>query len=111
MIHHAKHEPTIIKVRGGVRSTTVYMTNEEKLRLVQSVYSNPKRLRIAQFIFSNKQCTAEQIIEATGYNKTTVSQIIAEMKEVGVVRSEQSLVDGRLFYLSLTDTGKRLIRL
>lgn len=87
------------------------MTNEEKLRLVQSVYSNPKRLRIAQFIFSNKQCTAEQIIEATGYNKTTVSQIITEMKEVGVVRSEQSLIDGRLYYLSLTDTGKKLVRL
>jgi DNA-binding MarR family transcriptional regulator len=94
----------------GVKSTA-YMTNEEKLRLVQSIYSNPKRLTIAQFIFSHKQCTAEQIIEATGYNKTTVSQIITEMKEVGVVVSTQSFLDGRIYYLSLTDTGKRLIKL
>lgn len=87
------------------------MTNEEKLRLVQSVYSNPKRLTIAQFILSHKSCTSERIIEATGFNKTTVSQIISEMKEVGVLNMTQSSADGRVYFLSLTEIGKRLLRL
>ena len=87
------------------------MTNEEKCRLVNSVYSNPKKLTIAQLILSHKSCTSEQIIEATKFHKVSVSQMISEMIQVGVVEMAQSAIDKRVYYLTMTDLGKRLLKL
>ncbi len=108
--HYIQHEPTNMNVRGGVKSVTVYMTNEERYRLVNSIYSNPKRLTVAYFILSSKQCTSEQIIEATGFNKSTVSQIISEMVASGAASIAESSIDGRSFFISLTEVGKKLLR-
>jgi DNA-binding MarR family transcriptional regulator len=94
----------------GVKSTA-YMTIEEKVRLVNSVYSNPKKLTIAQFILSHKGCTNDEISDATGIHKVTISQAISEMMEVGVVVIASSKKDKRVNYLSLTDLGKKLVRL
>lgn len=84
------------------------MTNEEKLRLVQSVYSNPKRLRIAQLVLSEKKCTGEKISELTGYSRSTISEALKEMEAVGVVINVKS---SYFRYYSLTSLGKRLLAL
>lgn len=91
-------------------STRRDMTNEERYRLVNSIYSNPKRLTVAYFILSSKQCTSEQIIEATGFNKSTVSHIVSEMVAAGAASITESDIDGRSFFISLTEVGKKLLR-
>lgn len=87
------------------------MTNEEKLRLVQSVYSNPKRLRIAQFILANPYCTNEEISDILEIEKTSVSKMVGEMLAVGVVEIMIKDKDRRSNHLRLTDLGKKLLKI
>lgn len=111
MTPYIQHEPTNMKGRGGVTAITVYMTNEEKLRLVQSVYSNPKRLRIAQFILANPYCTNEEISDVLEIEKTSVSKMVGEMLAVGVVEIITKDKDRRSNHLRLTELGKKLLKL
>ena len=87
------------------------MTNEEKLRLVQSVYSNPKRLRIAQFILANPYCTNEEISDVLDIEKTSVSKMVGEMLAVGVVEIITKDKDRRSNHLRLTELGKKLLKI
>ena len=94
----------------GVKSTAI-MTNEEKVKIVTSVYSNVKKLTIAQFIFNSKSCTSEQIIDHTGYDKVTVSVTIKDMLEAGLITISTNEVDRRYRIITMTETGKRLMKM
>lgn len=94
----------------GVKSTA-FMTSEEKIKIVSSVYSNVKKLTIAQFIFNSKSCTSEQIIEATGYGSVSVSQILAGMLDAGIITMSVSDVDRRYRTVTMTELGKRIMKL
>lgn len=108
MTPYIQHEPTNMKGRGGVRSITVYMTNEERVRLVNSVYSNIKKLTIAQMLLTERRCTGERISEATGYSRSTISEALKEMEAVGVVTNTKT---SYFRYYVLTSLGKKLLAL
>lgn len=108
MTPYIQHEPTTLKVRGGVKSATATMTNEEKVRLVNSVYSNIKKLTIAQMLLTEKKCTGERIWEATGFSRSTISEALKEMEAVGVVTNTKT---SYFRYYALTSRGKKLLAL
>jgi DNA-binding MarR family transcriptional regulator len=93
----------------GVNST-VCMTNEEKVKMVSSVYSNVKKLTIAQMILAKPMITSEEIITATGYPADSVSKMLSDMVKRGIIIM-QTGEDRRIKPLTLTNLGEKLLRL
>lgn len=87
------------------------MTQQEKVKIVKSVYGNENYFAIANYIFMNRNCSNGDIIQATGLGKTTVSLAVSSMAAAGVVRIENDNKDGRERCIAMTELGKKLMKI
>jgi len=86
-----------------------HLTIEQKLKAVNSVYSNQNRYNIATYIYKHSPASPVQIIESTGIVSSLVSRTITEMVQAGVVVKTSYSEDNRKVYYELTPLGKKII--
>lgn len=84
------------------------LTEEDKTRIIASVYSNPKKLAIATQLFKLKESTGKELAEILSYPASTVNEALKEMHENTIVQARR---ESYYVYYSLTDLGKRLVTL
>jgi len=84
------------------------LTEEQKSKIVSSVYSNPKKLMIATYIYANKEATTEQLAQKMGLKPARISEYVKEMQENSILISRR---ESYFVYYSLTDFGKKLVTL
>ena len=84
------------------------LTEEQRSKIVSSVYSNPKKLMIATFIYGNKEATTEQIAQKMGLKPARISEYVKEMQENSILISRR---ESYFVYYSLTEFGKKLVTL
>lgn len=84
------------------------LTDEEKTKIISSVYSNPKKLIIATHIYKLKESTANELSEKTGIKAPRVTEYLKEMQENGILQSRRQ---SYFVYYSLTELGNRLVTL
>ncbi|GAA3517877.1 MarR family transcriptional regulator [Aeromicrobium panaciterrae] len=61
------------------------------------------------FIFDNGTVRAQDVVEAFGVDKATVSRQIAQLEELGLVSRSIDPHDGRAQSVSLTDVGQERV--
>ena len=84
------------------------LTEEDKTRIIASVYSNPKKLIIATQIHKLKESSADELAGITGIKSNRVTEYLKEMHLNGVLTSRR---ESYFVYYSLTDFGKKLVTL
>lgn len=95
----------------GFGNTIARMTPQDKVKIVKSVYGNENYYLIAAFILANKNCSNGDIIQATGLHKSTVSIALTSMVSAGVIIMNSDEKDGRERSISMTELGKKLMKL
>ena len=84
------------------------LTEEDKTRIIASVYSNPKKLAIATQIFKLKEATGKDLAELLSLPASTVNEALKEMLENGIVARRR---ESYFVHYSLTELGKKLVTL
>lgn len=84
------------------------LTEEDKTRIISSVYSNPKKLAIATHIYKLKESTSTDLAQLMGMKPPRVNEYLKEMQENGIVETRR---ESYYVYYSLTELGKRLVTL
>lgn len=84
------------------------LTEEDKVRIIASVYSNPKKLLIATQIHKLKESYADQLSENTGIKANLITMYLKDMEHAGIMSSRRY---SYFIYYSLTDFGKRIVNL
>lgn len=74
--------------------------------LLKSKYSLVEG-RILFEIFSNEQCRASEIIDTLSIDKSYLSRILKKLESDGLVQRKASDSDGRAYFLSLSDKGRK----
>lgn len=95
----------------SVRRFNRYYTNILGLldhHMLNSEYSLSE-IRVLYEIENIRQCTSKKLIEELKMDSGYLSRIIKRFEKRGLVYKEQSPEDGRLFYLIMTDAGKKLM--
>lgn len=87
------------------------MTPQDKVKIIKSVYGNENYYSIASYIFSHKNCSNSDIIQATRLHKSTVSIALSTMAQAGVIIIEPDNKDGRERCISMTELGKKLLKI
>jgi DNA-binding HxlR family transcriptional regulator len=84
------------------------LTEEDKTRIISSVYSNPKKLLIATQIHKLKESSANELSGITGISSNKVTEYLKDMHTHGILTSRR---ESYFVYYSLTDFGKKLVTL
>ena len=71
--------------------TDVFTTELQELARFTKVLSHPARLAILQYIAETKTCISGDISDYLPLSRSTVSQHLKELKEMGLIRGE---IDG-----------------
>jgi DNA-binding MarR family transcriptional regulator len=69
--------------------TKPVLTEEEKSRIISSVYSNPKKLMIATHIYKLNEAIAQSLAEITCMKPARVTEYLKEMQENSVLESRR----------------------
>lgn len=84
------------------------LTEEDKTRIISSVYSNVKKLKIATSIYALTESTADGLSERTGIKANLITMYLKEMEQAGVMTSRR---ESYFIYYSLTPFGKKIVTL
>jgi ArsR family transcriptional regulator len=71
--------------------TEVFTTELQELAKFSKVLSHPARLAILQYLTETKTCISGDISDYLPLSRSTVSQHLKELKEIGLIRGE---IDG-----------------
>jgi len=83
-----------------------HLTIEQKLKAVNSVYSNKTKYSIASFIYDRGTTFPVEIMEATNLKSNHVSNCLSEMVKAGVVTKDEA---SKHVYYRLTELGKKIM--
>lgn len=64
---------------------------------------------IIEYVYRHNQCTGKQVAKAFSISPPAISRQLKFLIENGLIKQEQSLVDRRLFHLSVTDNGRFIV--
>lgn len=84
------------------------LTEEDKVRIIASVYSNPKKLLIATQIHKLKEASADELSEKIGIKANLITMYLKEMEEVGIMVTRR---ESYYVYYSLTAFGEKIVTL
>ncbi|GGH42999.1 hypothetical protein GCM10007423_40040 [Dyadobacter endophyticus] len=84
------------------------LTEEDKTKIISSVYSNVKKLKIATSIHALKESTADELSERTGIKANLITMYLKEMEQAGIMVSRR---ESYYIHYSLTDFGKKIVTL
>lgn len=84
------------------------LTEEDKSRIISSVYSNAKKLKIATAVYTLKESTAEALSEKTGIKANLITMYLKEMEQAGVMTSRR---ESYYIFYTLTTFGEKIVTL
>lgn len=84
------------------------LTDEEKTKIISSVYSNPKKLKIATSIYQLKESTADALSEKTGIKANLITMYLKDMESCGIMTSRR---ESYFIYYALTPFGEKIVTL
>lgn len=87
---------------------TDLLTEEQKTKIISSVYSNVKKLKVATAIYKLKESSADELSEKTGIKSNAITMILKEMEASGVMKSRR---ESYYIYYSLTSFGEKIVTL
>lgn len=70
----------------GVSKTQLFDTEQNELARVAKVLAHPARVAILQYISRQDACICSDLVEETGLAQATISQHLAEIKKIGLLR-------------------------
>lgn len=69
-----------------------------------------RQLAVLETVRQLESCSQRQIAQATGIDRSTLSDIVRRLLERGHLHRRRSLADARAYNVSLTHTGADLLR-
>lgn len=84
------------------------LTEEQKTKIISSVYSNVKKLKIATSIYKLKESSADELSEKTGIKSNAITTYLKEMESSGIMKSRR---ESYYIYYSLTPFGEKIVTL
>ncbi len=70
--------------------TQLFDTNQQEIAQIAKALSHPARVAIVQFLASRQVCVSGDISNELPLSRTTVSQHLHELKELGIIQGEVS---------------------
>lgn len=70
----------------GVSKTQLFNTQQNELAAVAKVLAHPARVAILQYISQQDACICSDLVEETGLAQATISQHLAEIKKIGLLK-------------------------
>lgn len=64
---------------------------------------------IIEYVYRHDKCTGKQVAKAFSISPPAISRQLKFLIGNGLIEQEQSLVDRRVFYLSVTDKGRFIV--
>jgi DNA-binding transcriptional ArsR family regulator len=84
------------------------LTEEDKTRIISSVYSNVKKLKIATSIHALKESTADELSGRTGIKANLITTYLKEMENAGIMETRR---ESYFIYYRLTSFGEKIVTL
>jgi DNA-binding transcriptional ArsR family regulator len=75
----------------GLTKTAEFTKSQNELAAFAKALGHPGRIAILQFLISKKACVCGDIVDELPLSQSTVSQHLAELKKVGLIKGE---IDG-----------------
>ena len=75
-----------------------FSTEQQELAKVAKLFSNPARIAIVQILAEKKEIRTGNISDFLPLNRTTVSQHLQELNEMGVIKGT---IDGKMIHYCL----------
>lgn len=69
-----------------------------------------RQLAVLEIVRELESCSQRQIVQATGIDRSTLSDIVRRLVERGRLHRRRSRADARAYNVSLTHTGADLLR-
>lgn len=86
----------------NMRKPEVFDTELQELACFAKVISHPARLAILKYLAETKTCISGDISDQLPLSRTTVSQHLKELREIGLIHGE---IDGLKINYCLCDTS------
>lgn len=75
----------------GRSKTSAFSRNQNRLADLAKAFAHPARIAILEFLASKNACMCGDIVNELPLSQATVSQHLAELKRVGLIRGD---IDG-----------------
>ncbi len=72
----------------GVSKTQLFDQKQNELARVARVLAHPARVAILQYISRQDACICSDLVAETGLAQATISQHLAEIKKIGLLRGD-----------------------
>src|SRR5262249_13435126 len=72
-------------------------------------FITPRQLAVLIAVSEHEGCTSTYVIEHTGMDRSTTSELVGRMARMGLLQKRRSRQDARAFVLRLTEEGRRLL--
>lgn len=70
--------------------TNLFQADQQEIALIAKALSHPARVAIIQFLAEKNVCISGDITNELPLSRTTVSQHLQELKELGIIQGEVS---------------------
>ena len=72
----------------GLSKTTSFSARENQIAEIAKALAHPARVAILEFLAKQEACICGDIVEQLPLSQATVSQHLAELKRVGLIKGE-----------------------
>lgn len=72
----------------GLSKTESFTAKQNRIADVAKALAHPARIAILEFLASQNSCVCGDIVEELPLSQATVSQHLAELKRIGVIKGE-----------------------
>jgi ArsR family transcriptional regulator len=72
----------------GTSKKEVFSNNQNRLADLGKAFAHPARIAILEFLAKNNTCVCGDIVDELPLSQATVSQHLAELKRIGLIKGE-----------------------
>ena len=72
----------------GTSKKEVFSNNQNRLADIGKAFAHPARIAILEFLAKQNACVCGDIVEELPLSQATVSQHLAELKRIGLIKGE-----------------------
>ncbi len=72
----------------GISKSHEFNAVQNKLARYAKAFAHPARIAILQYLLENKTCIVGALVDVLPLSQSTISQHLAELKEIGLIKGE-----------------------
>ena len=72
----------------GISKSHEFNAAQNKLARYAKAFAHPARIAILQYLLENKTCIVGTLVDVLPLSQSTISQHLAELKEIGLIKGE-----------------------